>query len=100
MCVCLRVGENYTQISLFLPPPRERERVLQSALLSLFIETFSLSHRSRVCRSPTYRLRLSKMEQRRKQERDYIGFGLAEEQESRNIGWGGRRGSERISVLV
>lgn len=92
MCVC--VGENYTQISLFLPlldreREREREGVLLSALLSLFIETFSLSHRSRVCRSPTYRLRLGKMEQRRKQERDYIGFGLAEEQESRNIGWGG-----------
>lgn len=38
------------------------------------------------------------MEQRRKQERDYIGFGLAAEQESRNIGWGGRSDSENLGL--
>ena len=50
--------------------------MLLSALLSLFIETFSLSHRARVEKS-NISTKPREDRARRKQERDYIGFGFS-----------------------
>lgn len=56
--------------------------MLPSAVLSLFIETFALSGRARVWKSNVSTKPRQDGEER-KQERDYIGFGLAEQQSGR-----------------
>lgn len=94
MCVCdhERSWKLHWDISL--------ERVLLSALLSLFIETFSLSHRARAWKS---NISTKPREEEETGEGLYwvwLGWTKVRREGGRNIGWRGGSDSENLSPLL